>query len=104
MSVGAMPTGGGPCPSCPLSIAPLGGGGAMVASAPYGACLTVMGQQQSLHAAYITTYIETGIHDGLGTVFGTHGQGPGDTPSCSCLLRSLDHPLPADHRSAVVQR
>jgi len=29
----------------------------MGASAPSGACLTMMGQEQSLHAAYITTYI-----------------------------------------------
>src|SRR4029450_10938415 len=28
MSTGSMPTGGGPCPSCPISIAPRCGGGA----------------------------------------------------------------------------
>jgi hypothetical protein len=45
------------------------------------ACVTVMGQSPSLHAAYITTSIETGSHDGLGTGFDAHGQGPCDTPS-----------------------
>jgi len=46
----------------------------MGASAPYEAYVTVMGQSPSLHAAYMTTSIETGIHDGLGTGFGAHGQ------------------------------
>ena len=47
----------------------------MGASAPYAADVTAMGQSQSLHAAYITTYIyKTCIHDGVGTVFGAHGQ------------------------------
>jgi hypothetical protein len=33
----------------------------MGASAPYGACVTVMGQSPSLPAAYITTYITNGV-------------------------------------------
>src|SRR5262245_33922260 len=34
----------------------------MGASAPSGACITMMGQEQSLHAAYITTYIALQRH------------------------------------------
>ena len=39
----------------------------MGASAPSGACITMMGQSQALHAAYMTTYIETCIQPMGGT-------------------------------------
>ena len=73
MSEGTMPPRDGPRPSCPITIAPRCGGGSW-------GCLPRMGlahrgwvSHGRLHSAYIT-YIETGIHDGLGTVFGAHGQ------------------------------
>jgi hypothetical protein len=73
MSEGAMPTGCGPRPSCPITSAPLCGGGAWWCLPCMGACATVMCQPRSA-SLRIYIHLYTCIHDGLGTVFGAHGQ------------------------------
>jgi hypothetical protein len=57
----------------PIIIAPLCSGGSWWGLPRMGACAPVMGQPRSA-ARRISIHIYTGIHDGLGTVFGAHGQ------------------------------
>jgi len=67
-----MPTGCGLRPSCPLTISPLGCGGEMVASTPYGG-LRNGDVSATIDCTPHILPIYTCIHDGLGTVFGAHG-------------------------------
>src|SRR5215510_7084176 len=100
MSTGAVPPECGPHPSCPITIAPLGCGGELVASTPYGGVrtgavsATIGGTPQYITYIYASM---TGLAQSSAHTASDHATHPHGRVSCAlwASLAQLPRALPA---------